>query len=243
MLADALRQIKQPSRRLFLQRSLTLGGLSLLTGCNVSDASGIETALTAVSRFNDRVQGWLFDPNKLAPTYPDSMITRPFPFNAYYGEDEVEEVDGDAWRLELSGLIADKKPWSLPQLRALPQETQVTRHICVEGWSAIGKWGGVPFSHFLKRVGADTTAKYIGFQCADDYFTSIDMATALHPQTIMALTYDGKELPPKYGYPMKLRMPTKLGYKNPKHIQAIFVTNTYPGGYWENQGYNWFGGS
>ena len=243
MLADALRQIRQPSRRLFLQRSLTLGGLSLLTGCNINDPSSIETALTAVSRMNDRVQGWLFDPHKLAPTYPDSMITRPFPFNAYYGEDEVEEVDGDAWRLELSGLIADKKPWSLPQLRALPQETQVTRHICVEGWSAIGKWGGVPFSHFLKRVGADTTAKYIGFQCADDYFTSIDMATALHPQTIMALTYDGQELPPKYGYPMKLRMPTKLGYKNPKHIQAIFVTNTYPGGYWENQGYNWFGGS
>ena len=243
MLADALRQIQQPSRRLFLQRSLTLGGLSLLTGCNVNDASSIDTALMAVSRMNDRVQGWLFDPNKLAPTYPDSMITRPFPFNAYYGEDEVEEVDGDAWRLELSGLIADKKSWTLPQLRALPQETQVTRHICVEGWSAIGKWGGVPFSHFLKRVGADTTAKYIGFQCADDYFTSIDMATALHPQTIMALTYDGQELPPKYGYPMKLRMPTKLGYKNPKHIQSIFVTNTYPGGYWENQGYNWFGGS
>lgn len=243
MLADALRRIQQPSRRLFLQRSLTLGGLSLLTGCNINDPSSIETALMAVSRMNDRVQGWLFDPNKLAPTYPDSMITRPFPFNAYYGEDEVEEVDGDAWRLELSGLIADKKPWSLPQLRALPQESQITRHICVEGWSAIGKWGGVPFSHFLKRVGADTTAKYIGFQCADDYFTSIDMATALHPQTIMALTYDGQELPPKYGYPMKLRMPTKLGYKNPKHIQAIFVTNTYPGGYWENQGYNWFGGS
>ena len=243
MLADALRRIQQPSRRLFLQRSLTLGGLSLLTGCNINDPSSIETALTAVSRMNDRVQGWLFDPHKLAPTYPDAMITRPFPFNAYYGEDEVEEVDGDAWRLELSGLIADRKPWSLPQLRALPQETQVTRHICVEGWSAIGKWGGVPFSHFLKRVGADTTAKYIGFQCADDYFTSIDMATALHPQTIMALTYDGQQLPPKYGYPMKLRMPTKLGYKNPKHIQAIFVTNTYPGGYWENQGYNWFGGS
>ena len=243
MLADALRQIKQPSRRLFLQRSLSLGGLSLLTGCNVSDPSSIEAALTAVSRFNDRVQGWLFDPLKLAPTYPDSMITRPFPFNAYYGEDEVEEVDGDVWRLELSGLVADRKAWSLPQLRALPQETQVTRHICVEGWSAIGKWGGVPFAHFLKLVGADTTAKYIGFQCADDYFTSIDMATALHPQTIMALTYDGQPLPPKYGYPMKLRMPTKLGYKNPKHIQAIFVTNTYPGGYWENQGYNWFGGS
>ena len=243
MLADALRQVAQPSRRQFLQRSLSLGGLSLLTGCNISDQASVDAALTTVSRFNDRVQGWLFDPSRLAPTYPDSMITRPFPFNAYYGEDEVEQVDGDAWRLELSGLVADKKPWSLPQLRALPQQTQVTRHICVEGWSAIGKWGGVPFSHFLDLVGADRTAKYIGFKCADDYYTSIDMATALHPQTIMALSWDGQPLPPKYGYPMKLRMPTKLGYKNPKHVQAIFVTNTYTGGYWEDQGYNWFGGS
>ncbi|OYO28915.1 molybdopterin-dependent oxidoreductase [Janthinobacterium sp. PC23-8] len=243
MLADALRQVAQPSRRQFLQRSLSLGGLSLLTGCNIGDQASVEAALAVVSRFNDRAQGWLFDPSRLAPTYPDSMITRPFPFNAYYGLDEVEQVDGDAWRLELSGLVADKKPWSLPQLRALPQQTQVTRHICVEGWSAIGKWGGVPFAHFLDLVGADKTAKYIGFKCADDYFTSIDMATARHPQTIMALSWDGQPLPPEYGYPMKLRMPTKLGYKNPKHVQAIFVTNTYPGGYWEDQGYNWFGGS
>jgi DMSO/TMAO reductase YedYZ molybdopterin-dependent catalytic subunit len=131
----------------------------------------------------------------------------------------------------------------LAELNAMPQRNQVTRHICVEGWSAIGKWGGVPFGDFLRRVGADLTAQYVGFQCADDYFTSIDMPTALHPQTILALSYDGQPLPPKYGFPMKLRMPTKLGYKNPKHIQMIVVTNTYPGGYWENQGYNWFGGS
>ncbi len=243
MLNDAIRNISQPSRRAFLQRSLTLGGLSLLTGCSISDNSSVEAALMKVSQFNDKVQGALFDPNRLAPTYPESMITRPFPFNAFYGENEVKEVDGNAWRLELSGLVMDKKPWSLAQLRNLPQTDQVTRHICVEGWSAIGKWGGVPFSHFLKRIGADLSAKYIGFKCFDDYYTSIDMATALHPQTLMALTYDGEELPPKYGYPMKLRMPTKLGYKNPKHIQAMFVTNTYPGGYWEDQGYNWFGGS
>ncbi len=119
----------------------------------------------------------------------------------------------------------------------------LTRHICVEGWSAIGKWGRVPFSYFLKRVGADLGAKYVGFKCDADYHTSIDMATALHLQTNLALTYDGQVLPAKYGYPVKLRMPTKLGHKNPKHIQAIYVTNTYPGGYWEDQGYNWFGGS
>jgi DMSO/TMAO reductase YedYZ molybdopterin-dependent catalytic subunit len=113
----------------------------------------------------------------------------------------------------------------------------------VEGWSAIGKWGGVPFATFLRRVGADLNAEYVGFECADNYYTSIDMPTALHPQTLLALTYDGETLPARYGFPMKLRMPTKLGYKNPKHVQAIFVTNTYPGGYWEDQGYNWFGGS
>ncbi|MCO5106799.1 MAG: molybdopterin-binding protein [Burkholderiaceae bacterium] len=240
---DALSRLGQPARRLFLRRSLTLGGLSLLTGCTLADGNDVEAALARVSRFNDRVQAWLFDPKRLAPTYPESMITRPFPFNAYYGEDEVRRVDRAGFRLEVGGLVADRRSWTLDELQALPQVDQVTRHICVEGWSAIGKWGGVPFAGFLRRVGADTSAKYVGFVCADDYYTSIDMATALHPQTLLALTWDGQALPAKYGFPMKLRMPTKLGYKNPKHIQAIFVTNTYPGGYWEDQGYNWFGGS
>jgi DMSO/TMAO reductase YedYZ molybdopterin-dependent catalytic subunit len=240
---EALGRLDLPSRRLFLRRSLTLGGLSLLIGCAIVDEDGVENALMNVSRFNDKVQGWLFDPKQLAPTYPESMITRPFPFNAYYGEDEVRQVDAASYRLEVSGMVADKHAWTLPELQALPQTDQVTRHICVEGWSAIGKWGGVKFSDFLARVGADTSAKYVGFKCADDYYTSIDMPTALHPQTLLTLSYDGQPLPPRYGFPMKLRMPTKLGYKNPKHIQAIFVTNTYPGGYWEDQGYNWFGGS
>ena len=240
---EALRRIDRPSRRLFLQRTLTLGGLSLLTGCAIVDEDSVEQALTKVSRFNDKVQGWLFDPNRLAPTYPESMITRPFPFNAYYGEDEVRHVDAGSYRLEVTGMVADRYAWTLPELRALPQTDQVTRHICVEGWSAIGKWGGVSFAGFLSRVGADTSARYVGFKCADDYYTSIDMPTALHQQTLLTLSYDGQQLPPRYGFPMKLRMPTKLGYKNPKHIQAIFVTNTYPGGYWEDQGYNWFGGS
>lgn len=240
---EALERLDSPARRLFLTRSLSLGGLALLTGCDVTDSKGVEGALTGISRFNDRVQAWLFDPNRLAPTYPESMITQPFPFNAFYSEDRVPRVDAEGFRLEVSGLVADRRSWTLAELGALPQADQVTRHICVEGWSAIGKWGGVPFSTFLRRVGADLSAKYVGFKCADDYYTSIDMPTALHPQTLLALTYDGQTLPARYGFPMKLRMPTKLGYKNPKHIQAIFVTNTYPGGYWEDQGYNWFGGS
>ncbi len=114
--------------------------------------------------------------------------------------------------------------------------------ICIEGWSAIGQWGGVPLRDFLQHVGADLNARYVGFKCADRYYSSIDMATALHPQTILALDFGGKALPADYGYPLRLRVPTKLGFKNAKHIAAIFVSDTNPGGYWEDQGYNWFSG-
>jgi len=105
--------------------------------------------------------------------------------------------------------------------------------------------GGKPMvrTWHLRRIGADTRAHYVGFKCADRYYSSLDMATALHPQTILALDYGAGPLPDAYGFPVKLRVPTKLGFKNPKHIVAMFVTNEYPGGYWEDQGYNWFSGS
>ncbi len=243
VIKDAQRELASPLRRVFAKQILTLGGLTLLTGCTVTDDKAVNVMLRKISAFNDGAQSWLFDPKKLAPTYPESMITRPFPFNAFYDIDQVPDVDASTYRLQVGGLVKGKHVWTLDELHALPQTSQVTRHICIEGWSAIGKWGGTPFASFLQRVGADTTAKYVSFQCADDYSTSIDMPTALHPQTLLTLTYDGQVLPAKYGFPMKLRIPTKLGYKNPKHIVAMTVTNTYPGGYWENQGYNWFGGS
>ncbi|CAG9264301.1 molybdopterin-dependent oxidoreductase [Paraburkholderia caribensis] len=243
IIRDAQRELKSPARRLFGQRLLTLGGIALLSGCDLTNDKAVNTALRRISFFNDDVQALLFDPKELAPTYPESMITRPFPFNAFYDIDDVPEVDAATYRLQVGGLAHGKRVWTLDELRALPQESQITRHICIEGWSAIGHWGGVRFSDFLRRVGADTSAKYVSLRCADNYWTSIDMPTALHAQTLLTLTYDGDVLPPKYGFPMKLRMPTKLGYKNPKHIVSIEITNLYPGGYWENQGYNWFGGS
>jgi DMSO/TMAO reductase YedYZ molybdopterin-dependent catalytic subunit len=240
-------QLASVERRLFLGRSLSLGALSLLTGCDLSEKitydDNVQRILTAMSRWNDRAQGWLFDSSRLAPEFPESRITTPFPFNAYYGEDEVRAVDGTDYKLEIGGMVGEKKPWRLPELYALPAVSQVTRHICVEGWSAIGKWSGPRLSDFLRMIGADLTAKYVGFRCADDYYTSIDMQTALHPQTIMAFKYADQVLPPKYGFPMKIRIPTKLGFKNPKHVQEIFVANQNPGGYWEDKGYNWFSGS
>jgi len=243
LMKEACALLAPPARRLFLRRGVTLGGLAMVTGCSVTDSKTAESLLMSISRFNDRVQAWLFEPDRLAPTYPASMITRPFPFNAFYGVEKAPAVDGADFKLQVGGLVQQTQPWTLERLAALPQQEQVTRHICVEGWSAIGRWGGVPFGHFLRLVGADLHAKYVGFKCADTYYSSIDMPTALHPQTLLTLTYDGQTLPRQYGFPMKLRMPTKLGYKNPKHIVELFVTNDYPGGYWEDQGYNWFGGS
>jgi len=229
-------------KRRFLLGSATIGGLSLLTGCDILNSGTTEAALMRISKMNDVFQGWLFDQNRLAPTYHESMITRPFPFNAFYAESQAPHIAGDDFKLKISGLVEEKKDWNLHDLRALPQHSQITRHICVEGWSAIGKWGGVMLSDFLRAVGADLNARFVGFECADDYYTSIDMATALHPQTIIALDWDGEILPTKYGFPMKIRIPTKLGYKNPKHVTKILVSNTFNKGYWEDQGYNWFGG-
>ena len=237
------REIANIERRLFMRRGLSIGALTLLSGCDVTDQETVQKLLWSMSQWNDKVQAWLFDPSRLAPEFPESRITRPFPFNAFYGIEEVPKVDPTSYRLEVSGLVRENRPWTLPELHALPRISQITRHICVEGWSAIGKWSGVRFSEFLQRIGADTTAKYVGFKCADDYYTSIDMQTALHPQTLLTFWFGDEILPAAYGFPMKLRIPTKLGFKNPKHITALYVTNDYPGGYWEDQGYNWYSGS
>jgi len=148
-----------------------------------------------MSRWNDRAQALLFNRQRLAPTYPESAIDPEFRYNAYFPEEQAPKLAAADYRLELSGLIADKRPWTVNALYALPQESQITRHICVEGWSIIGKWGGPRLGEFLQRIGADLTAKYVGFQCADGYYGSIDMPTALHPQTIMAFKFGDEILP------------------------------------------------
>ena len=242
LIKDAGKIMPDPGRRLFLRGAASLGALTMLTGCDIVDGFSAETVLRKISEFNDGAQAWLFDPNQLAPEYPESAINRPFRFNAYYPEEDAPEVDGKDFKLEIGGLVDDKKSWTLDELYALPQFKQITRHICVEGWSEIGSWTGVRLSEFLKRIGADTKAKYVWFQCAEGYSNTIDMATALHPQTQLSFKFDNEILPRKYGFPMKCRMPTKLGFKNPKHVVAMHVTNKDLGGYWENQGYNWHSG-
>lgn len=243
LVRDASKLLPDPARRRFLAGGASLGALTLLTGCDVVDSVSAESLLTQISKFNDAVQAAIFNPNALAPTYSEAEIKRPFPFNAYYSLDEAPEIDGKAWTLEVSGLVDNKTSWTLDELYQLPQQKQITRHICVEGWSAIGSWTGTPLRDFLKLVGADTRAKYVWFRCAEDYTSPLDMPTALHPQTQMTFKFDDQILPRAYGYPMKIRVPTKLGFKNPKYVVSMEVTNDYKGGYWEDQGYNSFSGS
>jgi DMSO/TMAO reductase YedYZ molybdopterin-dependent catalytic subunit len=230
-------------RRRLLRGGLSLGALTLLTGCNLADGDAADRVLWAMLRFNDRVQALLFSPTRLARTFPESAVTHPIRFNAFYPVSRVPAIDPATWRLELAGRIGERRAWSLADLRALPQSRQITRHVCVEGWSQIGDWSGVPLGLFLRRIGADLRAPYVGFRCADGYWSSIDMASALHPQTILALDFLQRPLAPEWGAPLRLRTPVKLGFKNPKHLTALMVTDTNPGGYWENQGYNWFSGS
>ena len=234
--------VRAVERRGFLRGGLSLGALTMLTGCDLKTPDAVEAGLHQMSAFNDKVQALIFDPDKLAPTYPEALVLKPPKFNAYYDITKVKPVDGQSWRLELAGLVDDKSPWTAERLAALPEREVIIKHICVEGWDYIGQWSGVPMRLFLERVGADLRAKYVNFMTADDYPSSIDMATALHPQTLLATKYARETLPDPYGYPLRLRTAMKLGFKNPKWITAIEVTNTYTPGYWEKLGFNWFSG-
>ncbi|HEY1978600.1 MAG TPA: molybdopterin-dependent oxidoreductase [Xanthobacteraceae bacterium] len=234
--------VEDINRRGVLRGALSLGALTLLTGCDVTEDEPVQKVLRTVSAWNDRVQEAIFRPNHLAPTFSPSQVVKPPRFNAYYDIEDVKPVDGASWTLELAGRIADKRPWTAQQIYGLPQQEIIIRHICVEGWDYIGQWSGPNLRQFFQRIGADLTAKYVYFICADDYTESIDMPTALHPQTILATRYAGDIIADPFGYPLRLRTSTKLGYKNAKWIKAIEVTNDFRETFWSKQGFNWFAG-
>src|ERR1700720_1262502 len=164
--AEISPEVAKLSRRRLLRNGLSLGSFALLTGCDLSTHSGIDAALWAMFRFDDRLNLALFIPQRLTENFPASAITRPFRFNDYYKIWEVRPVP-ENWRLAVTGLVADKTPWTVDRLRGLPQKAQITRHICIEGWSQIGQWSGVPLGTFLRRVGADLSARYVNFKCFD----------------------------------------------------------------------------
>ena len=229
-------------RRLFLKHSLSLGALTMLTGCDLSNGDAVQRVLHFLDGWNERAQAALFGPDRLARTFGEAEWAKDFRYNAFFLRDKAPQINAADYRLELAGLVGNKRSWTYDALAALPQESQITQHICVEGWSMIGKWTGVPLRAFLNRIDADLTAKYVGFICEDGYYESLDMATALHPQTIMAFGYGDGLLGNAYGFPFKIRAPTKLGFKQPKWVRALYVTNRQPGGFWSDRGYNWFSG-
>jgi DMSO/TMAO reductase YedYZ molybdopterin-dependent catalytic subunit len=242
ILKENRRLIEQIDRRKVLRGAVSLGALTFLTGCDVSENDQVQTALRAVSAWNDRVQGAIFRPDHLAPTYTEAQVVKPPRFNAHYDIEDVKPVDGNTWKLELAGRISNKRPWTAQEIYALLEQELIIRHICVEGWDYIGQWSGVNLRWFLERVGGDTSAKYVAFRCADGYTESIDMATALHPQTILATKYAKKFITDPFGFPLRLRMATKLGFKNPKWVVSMEVTNDFTETYYSKEGFNWFSG-
>jgi DMSO/TMAO reductase YedYZ molybdopterin-dependent catalytic subunit len=242
VLAENRKLVETINRRGVLRGTLSLGALALLGGCSVTDTPAMQTFLRGVSAWNDRVQGLLFRPGHLAPTFSEAQVVKPPRFNAHFDIEDLKPVNAKTWKLELAGLIRDKRPWTTAQLETLPQQEWIIRHICVEGWDYIGQWSGVNLRTFLERVGADLTAKYVAFTCADDYTESLDMASALHPQTILATRYAREPITDPFGAPLRLRTAVKLGFKNAKWITAIEVTNTFPDTFWRKQGFNWFAG-
>jgi DMSO/TMAO reductase YedYZ molybdopterin-dependent catalytic subunit len=193
--------------------------------------------------FSDWASARLFRNGHLAPTFSESELTpfAKFPINGYDIDDP--EVDLENWTLTVSGDVQKPGAYALSQFKQLPRVSQNTRHVCVEGWDVIGNFSGARLSDFLKMIGADLNARFIALQCADDYYESLDMATALHPQTLLCYEMYGQPLTREHGAPLRLTIPTKVGYKQAKYLTELKVTSVLQRvGYWEDQGYSSFYG-
>jgi DMSO/TMAO reductase YedYZ molybdopterin-dependent catalytic subunit len=189
--------------------------------------------------FSDWASRKLFRRGHFAPTFEGSELTpfEKFPINDYDVDDPG--VIFENWTLTVSGAVQKPGEYRLPQIQALPRTRQNTRHVCVEGWDVIGRFGGARLSDFLTMIGADTSARFITVSCADDYYESLDMATALHPQTLLCYEMYDQPLTREHGAPLRLNIPTKVGYKQAKYLTDLKVTNVLDKvGYWEDQGYS-----
>lgn len=195
-------------------------------------------------RLSDWASGLLFRRHHAATAFSAAEVA-PFDKFPYNGYDELDPgVDLDSWTLTVAGNVRHPGEYTLAQIQALPKVQQNTRHVCVEGWDVIGSFGGARISAFLELVGADTLSRYLTVECADDYYESLDMQTALHPQSLLCYEMYGQPLDRGHGAPLRLSLPTKLGYKSAKYLTKLSVTNVLGAqrGYWEDQGYSWYAG-
>jgi len=238
---------------------IVAAGAAVLAGCNKIAESGTGTRLlSAAERWHMGAHRLLTNREALAPEYPRSAIS---PFFRGNGTTDPKEPayrrhaaeDFANWRLEVGGLVSSPMSLSLDNLRRLPQRTQVTRHDCVEGWSALGPCTRPKHSLLLEAAGLREEARYIVFRCADnlngaDYYESVDLIDAFHPQTIVAHSLNGEPLPIRNGAPLRMRIERQLGYKHAKYLTAIEAVASLEdigkgeGGYWEDRGYQWYAG-
>ena len=199
--------------------------------------------LKAGLEFSDWASARLFRAGHLAQTFSSSELTPydKFPLNTYEVDDPG--IDLEKWVLTVAGAVQRPGGYILSQIKALPKLTQNTRHVCVEGWDVIGRFGGARLSDFLKMVGADPDARFVSVECADDYYESLDWATAMHPQTLLCYEMYDQPLSREHGAPLRLQIPTKIGYKQAKYLIRLTVTRVLKSaGYWEDQGYSEFYG-
>jgi DMSO/TMAO reductase YedYZ molybdopterin-dependent catalytic subunit len=216
--------------------------LLFLAGCDYGGTAGTTSFLRLVQRVNDWVQSKVFDRNKLSREYSDAELTPESGFRVNDYDTDQPDIDLEQWTLTVDGMVSKPGEYSLQQIRNFPKRVMNTRHCCVEGWSMIPQWGGTVLADFLRSVGADMSAKFVRVDCGDDYYTSYDMPSILHPQSLLCYEAYNKPLSLEHGAPARIVMPTKLGYKSAKWLTKLTVTNEKPGGYWEDQGYDWFAG-
>lgn len=252
------------SRRRFLELSTMGAGAILFSGCDrLAQNEKVQNVLDAAEALTKAAQRALLSRRALAREYPEADISPVFKVNGTSVPDGEEYAqlleDGFVdWRLVVDGLVRQPLSLSLADLKNLPSRTQITRHDCVEGWSAIGKWTGVPLAVLIEKAGLLPNARYVVFYCADDlgqtlggsgrYYESLDLVDAFHPQTILAYGMNGGDLPVAHGAPLRLRVERQLGYKHAKYLMRIQAVESFEGiaggkgGFWEDLGYEWYAG-
>ncbi|MBI1360182.1 MAG: molybdopterin-dependent oxidoreductase [Alphaproteobacteria bacterium] len=252
------------TRRRWLMTGAASAGALSLSGCDaLSRSPTFRKILGAGEGLTEAVQRSLMFGRPLAREYAESDLSRVFKANGTKdpGTDAYNAMVANRfadWRLKIYGLVDSPRALSLADLRALPARTQITRHDCVEGWSAIGKWTGAQLGPLLKAIGLKPNARFAVFHCADDldgssdgsgrYYESVDLVDAFHPQTILAYEMNGKPLEVAHGAPLRLRVERALGYKHAKYLMGIEFAERLDGfgrgkgGYWEDRGYEWYAG-
>jgi DMSO/TMAO reductase YedYZ molybdopterin-dependent catalytic subunit len=224
------------SRRRFLSGA---AAISFLAGCESRPATRF---LGMMRRWNEEVEKAMFSPHRLAPELPASATTPESAFPAYYISDSIP-VSPANWTLKVGGLVRRPMILTLAQIQKMPLTRMRVQHHCVEGWSAVASWHGVRLSEVATIAGLDPPVRYVEFRSFDsDYWSSWDLSSAMHPQTLLAYGFNNGPLYAEHGAPLRVYSAVKLGYKMVKYLTEVNFLPDQTGGYWENQGYEWFAG-